>query len=153
MMKPLQSLGLVTASALGLASVSWASASWAGLPRSESKPVPEPPAMADSPCPASTFDVYFRALDSEVSTEAKALMVGLALAYRGCQVERIEIESLAVDSASPDSTPEIAAQRGENLAGLMRLIFLGRADVVVRVEQAEDAFGPETRRAQVRLVT
>lgn len=148
MMKSLQSLAFVAAAALGLAG-----AASAGLALREAPDAAGPVQPRDGGCPASTFDVYFPALESEVSAEAKALVMALALAYRRCQVERIEIASLAVESASPDSTPEIAAARAENLAGLMRLIFFGRADVVVRVEQSDDAFGPETRRAQVRLVT
>lgn len=110
-------------------------------------------AAPDSDCPGSSLDVYFRAFDSEVSAEATAALMGIALAYRACDVEQIVISSRAVESASPDSTPDIAAERGENLAGLMRIFFLGRADVVVRVEQAEERFGPEARSAKVKLVT
>ncbi len=148
-MKPFKPFILVlalAAAAIGMAS--------AGLATRDTPTRPEPAARAgEDGCPPGTFDIYFPAHQSEVSPQAKALMMGLALAYRRCPVERIEIASLAVDSASPDSTPEIAAERGRNLAGLVRLIFLGRTDVVVRVEQAEDGFGPEARRAQVRLVT
>lgn len=146
MLRSLKPLWL--ASALGVATLGPASA---GLDMRGAPTGPERPGVGG--CPESTLDVYFRAFDAEVSDEAKAVLMSLALAYLSCDVERIEIDSLAVDSVSPDSTPDIAAKRGENLAGLMRLIFLGRTDVVVQVQRAEDAFGPETRRAQVRLVT
>lgn len=115
------------------------------------------PQRPDSDCPTSTLNIYFQAHQSELSPEAKSVLASLAVAYLSCDVDRIEINSLAVDAAAPDSTPDIAAARAESIAGIMRFLFFGRTDVVVRVVDAGDSdadeFGPRARRAEIRLVT
>ncbi|MEO0753756.1 MAG: hypothetical protein AAFY85_03050 [Pseudomonadota bacterium] len=142
-------LSLTVALALGWQGVSASLV----LPGDEAEAARSELSDGDPSCPSSTLDIYFPAFESDVSEEAAAMLMRLALLYLRCDVDRIEVSGLAVSSVAPDSTRDIAAARGESVAGLLRVFFLGRADVVVGIEETDTAFGPETRRAKVRLLT